>query len=392
MKSVIFTALAGIVAQLLHYASAASVSYCTGDANDICYSWGVTSASGSAQRLLFQIEASTNYQWVALGTGSRMSGSDMFVIYQDGSGNITLSPRKGSGHNTPGYGGLTTVALTAGSGVANGKMTASINCGACPGVDLTGSASWISAWKTGGALDAADVRANIGMHDGTDHFSVDLAKATIDSGNNTLGTDSSATPASGSGGSAVYGGGRSKDILVYSHGILMSVVFIIGYPLGGVLMPLMGKWVVHASWQVIMLLSMCAGVVVGKIASDRLGMWFNESHVQLGTVVCAMMLFQVGLGWMHHRNYVKYQRRSWVSYCHIWYGRVLIIVGIVNGGIGLKVSRAPITQIIAYSVIAAIVFAVYGAVTAYRLVKPRGNKMVLSSSSSFCLNERPRWS
>ncbi|KAJ4146859.1 hypothetical protein LMH87_001418 [Akanthomyces muscarius] len=270
-------------------------------------------------------------------------------------------------------------------------MTASINCGACAGVDLTGSDSWIGAWKTGGALGAADVRANIGMHDGTDQFSIDLAKATIDSGNNTLGTNSSATPASGSGDSAVYGGGRSKNILVYSHAILMLMVFIIGYPLGGLLMPLMGRWILHAGWQVTMFLAMCAGFAVGKIASDRFGMWFNEPHVQLGTIVCAMMLVQVALGWMHHRNYVKYQRRSWVSYCHIWYGRALIIVGIINGGIGFRVSRAPMAQIVAYSVVAAVVFALYGAVATYRLVKPRENQMVLSSSSSVCLNERPTW-
>lgn len=103
------------------------------------------------------------------------------------------------------------------------------------------------------------------------------------------------------------------------------------------------------------------------------------------------MLVQVALGWMHHRNYVKYQRRNWVSYCHIWYGRALIIVGIINGGIGFRVSRAPMAQIVAYSVVAAVVFALYGAVATYRLVKPRANQMVLSSSSSFCLNERPRW-
>lgn len=103
------------------------------------------------------------------------------------------------------------------------------------------------------------------------------------------------------------------------------------------------------------------------------------------------MLFQVALGWMHHRNYVKYQRRSWVSYCHIWYGRALIIIAIINGGIGLRVSRATMAQILAYSVVATIVFALYGAVVVYRLVKPREKKMVLSSSSSLCLNERPSW-
>ncbi|OAA69322.1 Carbohydrate-binding domain family 9-like protein [Akanthomyces lecanii RCEF 1005] len=391
MKPIISTALAGIFTYIIHYASATSVSYCTGDANDICYSWGVASASGSSQSLLLQIEASTKYQWVALGTGSRMSGSDMFVIYQDGSGNVTLSPRKGSGHNTPGYGGLTAVALAAGSGVAKGKMTASIDCGSCAGVDLTGSDSWIGAWKTGGALDATDVSANIGMHDGTDQFTINLAKATMDSGNNSLSTNSGASTTSDSSSNTVSGDGASRNVLVYSHRILMSVVFIIGYPLGGLLMPLMGKWILHASWQVVMILAMCAGFAVGEIASDRLGMWFNEPHVQLGTIICAMMSFQVALGWMHHRNYAKYQRRSWVSYCHIWYGRALIIVGIVNGGIGLKVSRAPMSQVVAYSVVAAIVFALYGAIATYRLVKPRENKMVLSSSSSICLNERSRW-
>jgi hypothetical protein len=57
--------------------------------------------------------------------------------------------------------------------------------------------------------------------------------------------------------------------------------------------------------------------------------------------------------------FVKTGGRTAVSYVHIYYGRILMVLGIVNGGLGLQLASASNSLIIAYSVIAAILFVLY---------------------------------
>jgi hypothetical protein len=54
----------------------------------------------------------------------------------------------------------------------------------------------------------------------------------------------------------------------------------------------------------------------------------------------------------------KYQTRTGVSHAHIWFGRILIALGIINGGLGFKLAetmgQGSNSGKIAYSVLAAI--------------------------------------
>lgn len=195
----------------------------------------------------------------------------MFVVYQDGSGNVTLSTRMGHGHDMPEYSHMSAVKLLEGSGVSNKTITANIQCGDLSGIDYAGSNAWISAWKTGKPMDSTDIRARFNEHDGTDSFSVNFAKATISSDRNPFIDSSSTWPKSGSSDSAVSGGGGSEDHTVTIHGVIMSVVFLLGFPIGSFLMPLLGKWLIHAGWQVVAFAGMWIGFGVGKIAADRDG-------------------------------------------------------------------------------------------------------------------------
>lgn len=155
------------------------------------------------------------------------------------------------------------------------------------------------------------------------------------------------------------------------HGVIMSIVFLIGFPVGSLLMPLVGNWVIHASWQMIALIGMFAGFGVGKIAADRSGDWMSDPHVQLGTFVCVLIIIQPILGWIHHRNFVKYQQRTKISHVHIWFGRLLMVIGIINGGTGLQLSGASTGPIVAYSVIGAVVFSLYTVGVIVKQVKLR---------------------
>ena len=60
------------------------------------------------------------------------------------------------------------------------------------------------------------------------------------------------------------------------------------------------------------------------------------------------------LGFIHHAKFKKYRRRTAVSHVHIWLGRFLVILGIVNGGLGLHQSGANHDIKVGYAIVAAV--------------------------------------
>lgn len=93
---------------------------------------------------------------------------------------------------------------------------------------------------------------------------------------------------------------------------------------------------------------------------------FNQTHSILGTVVIGLLAVQPVLGLVHHRHYLKTQSRGLVSYLHIWWGRILMILGVINGGLGLELARESDGYIIAYGVVSGIVFMGYFGFKAFR--------------------------
>jgi len=95
----------------------------------------------------------------------------------------------------------------------------------------------------------------------------------------------------------------------------------------------------------------------------------NQAHPIIGIVVWVLLIFQPILGLLHHRYFKKYKRRTFWSHAHLWLGRIVITLGIVNGALGLDLANNSQSGLIAYSVIAAIVWvawlgaAVYGEIT-----------------------------
>lgn len=104
-------------------------SYCATD--NVCFKVNVPDASASSGDgdLYFQIQGPSSSQYIGLGQGGSMSGSNIFIVYADASGsNVTLSPRLGHGNFQPDYDGSTQLSLLGGSGIANGQMTANVRC------------------------------------------------------------------------------------------------------------------------------------------------------------------------------------------------------------------------------------------------------------------------
>lgn len=68
-----------------------------------------------------------------------------------------------------------------------------------------------------------------------------------------------------------------------------------------------------------------------------------------------MLLFiQPVLGWVHHRFFKTVGRRTFWTHAHLWLGRGLIILGITNGGLGLKLAGTASPAVIAYGVVAGV--------------------------------------
>lgn len=94
------------------------------------------------------------------------------------------------------------------------------------------------------------------------------------------------------------------------------------------------------------------------------------------------MAIQPALGFVHHLSFRKHQRRGLFSFLHVWFGRCVMILGIVNGGLGLMLADSSRAFLISYIVIAAIFAGLYFAsvpYTEYRKTKATRQEKSVSS-------------
>lgn len=254
-----------------------------------------TASSGSGT-LYFQVQSvAASYSWVAIGTGAGMADSNIFVLYPDGSGNVTVSTRLGTGRTAPQPHSDTRFELLAGSGIEGGILTANVACYNCESweggeMDLEGrSTAWIAAWREGSPLETASAEARISQHQGRDQFRMDLSSAQLaqdanpfvtgagptDGGNANGGNGGDGDAAgdgaleTGNAGGASSAGSPVNMLLV--HGVIMTVTFTFLYPLGAMMIPLVGKWYIHAGCQVVAFLTMWAGFATGYITARNVG-------------------------------------------------------------------------------------------------------------------------
>lgn len=154
--------------------------------------------------------------------------------------------------------------------------------------------------------------------------------------------------------------------VVIVHATLMGAAFVLFMPLGVFLIRLTSfknlVWY-HAGIQVFAYLTALAAFGLGAWMATVTDAWSADNgHPILGTIIIALLLLQPVLGYVHHRIYVKEQKRTWWIYSHIWYGRALILLAVINGGLGLQLSDNTVKGEIAYGVIAGVMFLLYLAV------------------------------
>lgn len=267
---------------------------------------------------------------------------------------------------------------------------------------------WIAAWNEGTPLNTASLSANINQHD-SDAYSqinLDLTQAVLADDSNpfvaaasTTGTSTPAGPVSNTTGGAETGGGSSgsgsgsgsgssisqdnhkEKVSTFdkAHGIIMGLVSAVLFPLGAIFIRLGGNIWLHASMQLLSFLLLVSGLALGiKLAQYTDQLWGN-THTTLGLVVVAMFVIQPLLGLAHHFLFVKTLSRNVFSYLHIWYGRALMILAVVNGGLGLQLAGNSKGGTIAYSVVAGIFGVAYIGTT---LWKRKGNSIRTGKNES----------
>lgn len=70
------------------------------------------------------------------------------------------------------------------------------------------------------------------------------------------------------------------------------------------------------------------------------------------------MLLQPWLGYWHHRRYRVLRRKTAWTHTHVWLGRILVVLGITNGGIGFSLASGGV----AYSHVGMIIYATFASV------------------------------
>lgn len=237
-----------------------------------------------------QLSGPTSYQWFALGIGTEMAGSTIFVTYADGNGNVTISPRNGLGEFMPLFNQAAQVTLLAGSGISNGRMIANVRYIAAKGLinGQSTAAPWIASWRSGSPLNSASQSANLIQHDAHSQFTFNLATASIASDSNpfVLGTNTTSsapvatqTGSSGSSGSGSTevssGSGSTLKTYQLSHGVIMAACMVILFPAGALIMRLGGGIYLHGAVQLFALTSIIVGFGLGV----RLGQLSNYVSV-----------------------------------------------------------------------------------------------------------------
>lgn len=313
----------------------------------VTISINVPEGSGSDD-LFFHVSAPARQAWVAFGFGTGMKDALIFASYKSQDGrNVTISPRIGVGYVEPGFTTAVEVTLLEGSYVDNETYHINGRCTRCR--------SWPLASGREGRIDVRSIaqpmiyafgeeapffqtdsqEATIRQHIAKGRFTIDLERAT-----GTAGVPNHTTAQKGVTHTGISGGSR---IGIVFHGIFMVTCFVVLFPLGALLIQLpfrLAFWL-HLIWQLCTVAGVTIGFALGIYISmnSQLNSKLDSPHQGLGIATYSLVLIQTALGFLHQRIFKKTQSPSLFGFIHRFLGPALILCGIVNGVLGLKLAN-----------------------------------------------------
>ncbi|CAF9916024.1 hypothetical protein IMSHALPRED_002945 [Imshaugia aleurites] len=177
--------------------------------------------------------------------------------------------------------------------------------------------------------------------------------------------------------------------MTMAHGTIMCLAFVIFFPAGSFVIRLgkfKGAIYVHAAIQMFAYMMAIAGMGMGSWiahAPKKLGRrtLFHEYHPIIGYTIIAALVFQPALGALHHAVYVREGRRSIWSYLHVWWGRIVLTLAIIQGGLGLRFANNTHGGKIAYGVVAGLVWISWLGVAVWHDTKKAKTQTVVEKRS-----------
>lgn len=190
--------------------------------------------------------------------------------------------------------------------------------------------------------------------------------------------------------------------MLVAHAVLACLAFGLVFPLGGIMIHIMSfkslLWT-HGILQVFGFITYSIAFGFGlqialhpnsvsfhiqiprsslTITQDRL----HDAHPIIGILLFCLLSFQAPLGYIHHAAYKQRHTRTIWSHLHLWIGRSSVLLGIVNGGLGFRLSNHSRTGSIIYGVFASLMGIAY-AIASLVGERRRANRLSGSFSDKF---------
>ncbi|KAI1372909.1 putative iron reductase domain protein [Hypoxylon crocopeplum] len=307
--------------------------------------------SDSTTDLFFSMMMPTDVSWGSIGLGSdEMAGALMFLLYPSGSGNnVTFSARIASGHSEPVYAPEIKIEALPGTGFDNDTYTFNGRCSNCRSwsdgagkIDVVGKSQnmMYATGEPGNYLKSDEFDAPLKYHYNYGVFTLDMVHATGPGGVPTIDRSENSTLVATV---QVSSEEAKKDSLAVAHAVIMVFAFIGLYPLGAFVLRL-GGWVRwHGINQSLALFLTIIGSGLGFSISKRYNRTtkFNTAHQVIGILIFIFIFAQFGLGYFHHRTFKKTQQTTKMAPIHVWMGRLLLVLGVVNAFLGFPLALSP---------------------------------------------------
>ncbi|OCL01745.1 iron reductase domain protein [Glonium stellatum] len=341
--------------------------------------WGVVGGSPAASTLYlsqtgtqFSINLPSNssdvyfyftspaFSWVAVGPGTKMAGSLMFIMYSSANGlNVTLSPRIATGNTEPTFAKEIQVEALPGTTINNQSFVLNAVCRNCRSwnggsLDVTSTTQpWMYAFGPTNDITSDSPSAPLRRHRDYGHFQMDMVQATGEGG--VPGPSTSMNGASLIGG-VIIDGDKASII----HAVLLAFAFLIMFPFNVALVGFFKTAKLHMWFSGLITIFIIIGFALGIYVSGEYNRskHFDSAHQIFGFIIIAIFIGVAAMGGFQARQHKAAPATSQPSSngrreptkldsTHKWVGRLLWVLGIVNGGLGLQFSDSPMhTQII----------------------------------------------
>ena len=180
------------------------------------------------------------------------------------------------------------------------------------------------------------------------------------------------------------------------HALAACIAIIFLFPFGAILLrvfPQSVRW--HWVNQTLSTGIAILGLILGFYLSTQFtkSQSWNSTHQIIGIIILIAILLQWGMGFWHHLQYKKTKAPTRFGAVHRYFGFIVILLAIINGGIGLDWSYASTGAIVGYSVGVAVVSLVFVGLLVWARLKPRDGRKGFRRQEEEELSERTpqRW-